>query len=115
MEENLEAFVLKHVKLSFMSVKEDKYGNTNSYLRIVDKKFNDRVKQISKEGYKQAWFFNNGKLLKQILKVKQKYVKLKEKKNNLNYINKHSSICILNFWLNYLCLKIIYYFWLKSQ
>ena len=75
MEENLEEFVLKNVKMSFMSVKEDRYDNTNSYFRIVHKTFNDRVKPIVKDGYKQAWFFNNGKPLKQILKVKQKDIK----------------------------------------
>ena len=76
MEENLDEFVLKNVKISFMFVEEDRYDNTNSYFRIVDKTFNDRVKPIVKDGYKQAWFFNNGKPLKQILKVKQ---------NTLNY------------------------------
>ena len=59
-----------------MCVKEEKYDNTNSYFRIVDKTFNDRVKTIVKDGNKQAWFFNDGKPLKQILKVKQKYIKL---------------------------------------
>ena len=58
--------------MSFMSVKEDRYDNTNSYFRIVDKTFNDEVKSISTDEYKVPWFFNNNVPTRQILKVKQK-------------------------------------------
>jgi hypothetical protein len=66
MEENLE-FVLKNVKVSFMSVKEDRYDNTNSYFRIVDKTFNDRTNPITKDNFKFPWSYNDGKPIKQIL------------------------------------------------
>ena len=85
MEENLEEFVLKNVKMSFLCLKEDKYDNTNSYFRIMDKNFNDRVKPITKDNVKYPWFYNNGKPVKQLNKNIPNYLmkSYKKMKNTL--------------------------------
>ena len=71
-----EKVVVKSVKVEYLSTKQDKYDNEMSYFKIKDKNIDQKFGTIIKEGYNLPWFKSeNGQT---ILKVKSKYVKLKE-------------------------------------
>jgi len=72
-----EKVVVKNVRVEYLSTKQDKYDNETSYFKIKDKNIDQKFGTIIKEGYNLPWFKSeNGQT---ILKVKSKYVKLKDK------------------------------------
>jgi len=70
-----EKVVVKNVRVEYLSTKQDKYDNEMSYFKIKDKNIDQKFGTI-KENYNLPWFKSeNGQT---ILKVKSKYVKLKD-------------------------------------
>ena len=74
-----ENIVVKNVKLEFIATKTDNYDNELSYFKIKDKTIEKKMAEYITEDFKIPWFSSDSGKSK-ILKVKQKYVKLK----NLN-------------------------------
>ena len=71
-----EKVVIKNVKVKYLSTKQDKYDNETSYFKIKDKNIEQKFATLIKVDYKMPWFKSeNGQT---ILKVKSKYVKLKD-------------------------------------
>lgn len=76
-EENV---TIKNVKLEYLTTKNDKYENEISYFKIKDKNIDQKITPLNKEGYKQPYFRTDKGSY--ILKVKTKYLKLKELKKD---------------------------------
>ena len=73
-----ERIVIKSVRVEYLATKRDKFDNDITYFKIKDKNIEQRFVLIIKEGHNSPWFKSeNGQT---ILKVKSKYVKLKEPK-----------------------------------
>jgi hypothetical protein len=69
-----EKVVLKGVKVEYVTTKTDAYENELCYFKILDKKFESKF--TVKEDFKYPWFKSDKGQI--ILKVKTKYMKLKE-------------------------------------
>lgn len=76
-EENI---TIKNIKLEYLTTKHDKYENEISYFKIKDKNIDQKFVSINREGYKQPYFKTDKGSY--ILKVKTKYLKLKELKKD---------------------------------
>ena len=73
-----DIIILKNIKLTFISTKEDKYENEVSYFKL-GKNMENKFSQINKVGMKNPYFeISEGKYL---LKVKNKYIKIELKKD----------------------------------
>ena len=71
-----EKVVVKNVKVEYLSTKQNKYDNETSYFKIKDKNIDQKFATLIKVDYKIPRFKSeNGQT---ILKVKSKYVKLKD-------------------------------------
>ena len=73
-----ERVLIKSVRVEYISTKPDAYDNEVSYLKSIDKNVDQKFVALIKDNFKNPWF----KTLKgqTILKVKPKYMKLKEAK-----------------------------------
>lgn len=72
--------VIKNVKVRFLSSKTDKYDNEIIWFRI-DKNSISKLSSLNKVGFNLPYFeTNDGKTL---LKVKSKYVKINDLKNDI--------------------------------
>ena len=72
-EENI---VIKNIRVEYIATKTDSYNNELSYFKIKDRNIEQKFKQIIKDNHKLPWFKTDKG--QNILKVKQKYIKLKE-------------------------------------
>ena len=69
-----EKVVLKGVKVEYVTTKRDAYENEVCYFKIIDKKIESKF--TVREDFKYPWFRSDKGQI--ILKVKTKYMKLKE-------------------------------------
>ena len=72
-EENI---LFKNIRVEFLSTKTDHYNNEISYFKIKDRNIDQKFKLIMKDNFKLPWFKTDKN--QNILKVKRKYVKLKD-------------------------------------
>lgn len=72
-EENI---LFKNIRVEYLSTKMDSYNNEISYFKIKDKNIDQKFKLLMKDNFKLPWFKTDKG--HNILKVKQKYVKLKD-------------------------------------
>ena len=73
-----ERVLIKSVRVEYIITKPDAYDNELSYFKIIDKKIDQKFVALIKDNFKNPWFkTDKGQT---ILKVKQKYMKLKEAK-----------------------------------
>ena len=72
-EENI---VIKNIRVEYITTKTDNYNYELRYFKIKDKSIEQKNKPFIKEQYKLPWFKTDKG--QNILKVKQKYIKLKE-------------------------------------
>ena len=73
-----ERVLIKSVRVEYVTTKTDAYDNELSYFKIIDKKIDQKFTALIKDTFKNPWFkTDKGQT---ILKVKQKYMKLKEAK-----------------------------------
>ncbi len=73
-----DIIILKNIKLTFLSTKEDKYDNEISYFRL-GKNMENKFSQINKVGFRLPYFEISEQ--KYLLKVKNKYIKIDLKKD----------------------------------
>ena len=71
-----EKVVIKNVRVEFLSSKKDSYDNVISYFKLKEKNVEQKFAPIIKAEHKVPWFKTDKG--HSILKVKTKYVKLKE-------------------------------------
>ena len=73
-----DIIILKNIKLTFISTKEDKYENEISYFKL-GKNMENKFSALNKVGFRVPYFeTSDGKFL---LKCKTKYVKIEFKKD----------------------------------
>jgi len=73
-----ERIIIKSARVEYLTTKQDKYDNEIRYFKIKDKNAEQQFAPVINCGYNLPWFKSeNGQT---ILKVKSKYVKLKEPK-----------------------------------
>ena len=75
-----DIIILKNIKLTFISTKEDKYDNEISYFRLA-KNMENKFSQINKVGMRVPCFEISEQIY--LLMVKNKYIKIELKKMNL--------------------------------
>ena len=73
-----ERVLIKSVRVEYIVTKTDAYDNELSYFKMIDKNIDQKFVALIKDNFKNPWFkTDKGQT---ILKVKQKYMKLKEAK-----------------------------------
>jgi hypothetical protein len=73
-----ERVLIKSVRVEFIITKTDANDNELSYFKIIDKNIDQKFIALIKDNFKNPWFkTDKGQTL---LKVKPKYMKLKEAK-----------------------------------
>ena len=73
-----ERVLIKSVRVEYIITKPDAYDNELSYFKMIDKNIDQKFIALIKDNLKNPWFkTDKGQT---ILKVKQKYMKLKEAK-----------------------------------
>jgi hypothetical protein len=71
-----EKVLIKSLKVEYISTKIDAYDNELCYFKFRDKTIDSKLAVLIKEGFKYPWFkTDKGQT---ILKIKKKYMKLKE-------------------------------------
>jgi hypothetical protein len=71
-----EKVLIKSLKVEYISTKIDAYDNELCYFKFRDKTIDTKLAVLIKEGFKYPWFkTDKGQT---ILKIKKKYMKLKE-------------------------------------
>ena len=76
-----ENILIKNAKLEYLTSKTDDYDNEVSYFKIIDKTIESRMQKWNNEDFKMP-FFKSNKGQDKILKIKQKYIKLKDLKKD---------------------------------
>ena len=71
-----EYVIIKNVRVEHLATKTDHYNNEMSYFKIKDRNLENKFKPIMKDDFKLPWFKTDEN--QTILKVKQKYVKIKD-------------------------------------
>jgi len=71
-----ENILIKNAKLEYLTTKTDNYDNEVSYFKIIDKTIENKMQKWNNDDFKMPFFkAKQGK--DQILKVKQKYIRIK--------------------------------------
>ena len=73
-----EKVVIKNVRVEYITTKTDKFNNETCYFQFKDKNIDARFSVLLNEGNNKPWFKTDKGHY--ILKVKTKYIKLKELK-----------------------------------
>ena len=76
-----DLIIVKNVKLEFLTTKTDDYDNEVSYFKMKDKTLEQKMNKYDNEDYKLPWF-KSEKGKNKILKVKCKYIKIKDMSKN---------------------------------
>ena len=71
-----EKVLIKGVKVEYITTKIDAYDNELCYFKFRDKNIDTKLAVLIKEGFKYPWFRSDKG--QTILKIKKKYMKLKE-------------------------------------
>ena len=76
-----EKVLIKSVRVEYITTQTDAYDNELSYLKIIDKNIDQKFIALIKDNFKNPWFkTDKGQT---ILKVKQTYMKLEAKKEEV--------------------------------
>ena len=76
-----EHILIKNAKLEYLTTKTDDYDNEVSYFKITDKTIENKMQKWNNDDFKMP-FFKSKQGQDTILKVKQKYIKIKELKKD---------------------------------
>ena len=71
-----ENILIKNAKLEYLTTKTDSYDNEVSYFKIIDKTIENKMQKWNNDDFKMP-FFKSKQGQDKILKVKQKYIKIK--------------------------------------
>ena len=71
-----ETVLIKSLKVEYITTKIDAYDNELCYFKFRDKNIDTKLALLIKEGFKYPWFRSDQG--QTILKIKNKYMKLKE-------------------------------------
>ena len=71
-----ENILIKNAKLEYLTTKTDDYDNEISYFRITDKVIESKMQKWNDDDFEMP-FFKSKQGQDKILKVKQKYIKIK--------------------------------------
>ena len=76
-----ENIMIKNAKLEYFTTKTDDYDNEVSYFKVTDKAIENKMQKWNNDDFKMP-FFKSKQGQDKILKVKNKYIKIKDLKKD---------------------------------